>query len=227
MKRTPLSFETTVRAFRDLTSAPTDGDATRTRVLARAGASATRRTRFRRTSLAIAAGLIALSSASAAWTTGARRWRAPAPVILGRTLASESMALVGGRPRRLIPFAVGESGESGESSEVGSTDVEAEARAYGRAHRAHFVDDNPARALSAWDDYLGAYPRGIFAPEAHYNRALCLVRLGRLGEAARALRSLSGESRDGYRRTEARLLLDWVRDRIESDRQAAGLPRDR
>ena len=218
MKRAPTSFETTVRAFRDLTAAPADGDATRTRVLARAERNAAQRVSLPRTSLAVAAALVALSSASAAFTIGAaRRWRAPTAVALATGSTPAAKVAFGGRPLRRIPFA-GE--ESGASPERASTETEADARAYGRAHRAHFVDDAPARALGAWDDYLTAFPRGVFAPEARYNRALCLVRLGRLGEAARALRAFERESPAGYRRDDARLLLDWVHERLESDRLA-------
>jgi hypothetical protein len=220
MRRLPSSFEASVNAFRDLTAAPADGAATRARVLARAGGRAARRATFRRGTLAFAAALLAFASASAAWTTGARWWRQPAPTILEGTSPSGSKPAVGGRPLRVIPFAAE---ESEAAPDRGSADADGEARAYGRAHRAHFVDDAPARALAAWDDYLEAYPLGVFAPEARYNRVLCLVRLGRFGEAARALRSFSRASADGYRRTEAGLLLDWLHDRLAAER-ASGTP---
>ncbi len=219
MKRAPTSFETTVRAFRDLTAAPADGAATRTRVLARAERSAAQRVSLPRTSLAVAAALVALSSASAAFTIGARRWRAPTAIALATGSTPAAKVAFGGRPIRRIPLAGDDSGASPERAST-ETEADAEARAYGRAHRAHFVDDAPARALGAWDDYLTAFPRGVFAPEARYNRALCLVRLGRLGEAARALRAFERESPAGYRRDDARLLLDWVHERLQSDRLA-------
>lgn len=168
MKRTPISFETTVRAFRDLTAAPADGAATRTRVLARAERSAAQRVSLPRTSLAIAAALVAFSSASAAFTIGAaRRWRAPAAVALAPGSTPAAKVAFGGRPIRRIPSAGEESAASPErASTETDADADAEARAYGRAHRAHFVDDAPARALAAWDDYLAAFPGGVFAPEA-------------------------------------------------------------
>jgi TolA-binding protein len=129
------------------------------------------------------------------------------------------VAFVSARPEaraiRVIPSVPVE-----PSSEPDAADVEA--RAYGRAHRAHFVDDAPARALAAWNDYLAVYPRGTFAPEARYNRALCLVRLGRFEAAARALRGFAHDSVDGYRREEAIRLLGWLEDRIRVGRSARG-----
>lgn len=222
MRRPATPFETSLRAFRELTATPADGAATRTRVLARAGEGAVRRMTFRRTSLVIATGLVALSSASAALTIGAGRWRAPAPVTLERAPMPASKAVVGRASFRVIPLEVGRP----DAAPTGSP-ADAEALAYGLAHRAHFVDDAPARALVAWNDYLAAYPRGVFAPEARYNRVLCLVRLGQLRQAARALRPFLRAGPDGYRLTEARLLSDWVHDRLEADRASTSGPGDR
>lgn len=79
---------------------------------------------------------------------------------------------------------------------------------YTTAHRLHFAEHNPAAALAAWDGYLRAAPRGRFAVEAHYNRALCLVRLGRAAEAEASLESFARGAYGGYRKDEARALLD-------------------
>jgi hypothetical protein len=79
---------------------------------------------------------------------------------------------------------------------------------YRTAHKAHFVDLEPARALDAWDAYLAAFPSGAFALEARYNRALCLVRLGRAGEARQALAPFARGDYGDYRRAEARALLE-------------------
>ena len=87
----------------------------------------------------------------------------------------------------------------------------AERAAYARAHVAHFDGTSWQRALTAWDDYLRAYPRGTFAPEARYNRARCLIRLERFASAKQALRPFAaGAVGRGYRMTEARTLLDWM-----------------
>jgi TolA-binding protein len=221
MKRAHTTLEAGVRAFRDLTATPADGAATRTRVLARAGEETTRRSALRRAWLGIAAGLLTLSSASAAWTIGVRH-RAEVPVTL-ELEAAAAKPTAGGRPVRVFPPVVADAEEADDAAGADSIRSSAapEAEAYGRAHRAHFVDDAPARALAAWDDYLAAYPTGVFAPEARYNRALCLLRLGRFGAAAHALHPFASDAHDGYRRTEARLLLDWIRERrapIEAER---------
>lgn len=80
---------------------------------------------------------------------------------------------------------------------------------YREAHRAHFVQRDPRAALEAWDRYLAAYPRGNFTLEARYNRALCLVRLGRHDAARQALAPFAaGEVSGGYRRAEAGALLE-------------------
>ncbi|XXY50641.1 hypothetical protein WME91_05805 [Sorangium sp. So ce269] len=79
---------------------------------------------------------------------------------------------------------------------------------YQAAHRAHFVERDPSAALGAWDAYLAAAPRGRFAVEAQYNRALCLVRLGRTDEARRALEPFAQGAHGGYRQTESRSLLE-------------------
>ena len=81
-------------------------------------------------------------------------------------------------------------------------------RLYAEAHRAHFVDGDPAAALRAWNAYLVAAPDGPFAPEARYNRALTLVRLGRLDDARRALEPFARARDRGYRAREAKALLD-------------------
>jgi hypothetical protein len=81
---------------------------------------------------------------------------------------------------------------------------------YAAAHRAHFVDRNPAAALAAWDAYLRVAPRGALAPEARYNRALCLVRLGRRDEAIAALGPFASGGNGGYRQREAAELIETL-----------------
>jgi hypothetical protein len=94
-----------------------------------------------------------------------------------------------------------------------ASDTDEGGRLYADAHRAHFVDGDPASALRAWDAYLAAAPEGPFVPEARYNRALTLVRLGRMDEARRALEPFAEGVYDGYRAKEATALLHAMSQR--------------
>lgn len=76
------------------------------------------------------------------------------------------------------------------------------------AHRAHFGAADRVRVLEAWDLYLERYPRGRYEPEARYNRALTLIRLGRYLEARRALEPFEAGAYGGIRKSEAKRLLD-------------------
>jgi hypothetical protein len=212
VRRAPASYDAIVRVYRELTAAPADGAVTRVRVLAGARRDAHRRALARRSLPFGVAALLALSTASAAWTAGGG-WRAPVPSSLewvDTTAAANGTATpgaAGGHALRSIPSVVPQ-----PAAAAPVPVLDAEPRAYGRAHRLHFVADAPARALRAWDDYLAAHPGGAFAPEAAYNRALCLVHLGRRAEALRALRPFARAPAGGYRRAEARALTAWLLD---------------
>jgi TolA-binding protein len=78
---------------------------------------------------------------------------------------------------------------------------------YRLAHEAHFARHDYAGALTAWDAYLKAAPGGRLATEARYNRAICLLRLGRDAEARQALEPFAA-GKLGYRQNEARELLE-------------------
>jgi hypothetical protein len=68
-------------------------------------------------------------------------------------------------------------------------------------------------ALAAWDAFLRMAPRGSLALEARSQRALCLVRLGRRREAARALAPFAGGAEAGaYKQAEAHALLEALRE---------------
>ncbi|HVU05690.1 MAG TPA: tetratricopeptide repeat protein [Polyangiaceae bacterium] len=79
---------------------------------------------------------------------------------------------------------------------------------YRTARKLHFVDQNPAAALRAWEAYLAADPSGPLSVDARYDRALCLVRLGRTAEAKTALAPFAAGKFGSYRQSEAKALLD-------------------
>jgi TolA-binding protein len=202
-----------VRAFRALTAAPADGAATRARVLAHAGRRRGRRVPWRRfVTVAVVTTAISIS-ASAAWTALAPVWRAAPPIVLSGGEGPSPPARALARPHGLPTIPVEKldlSPEAGPGPLAGS-DPGAEAHLYARAHQAHFVDQSPARALAAWTEYLRRFPRGALAPEAGFNRALCLIHLGRFDEATRALQRFAVTVPDSYRSADVQRLLDWLR----------------
>jgi hypothetical protein len=76
------------------------------------------------------------------------------------------------------------------------------------AYRDHFLVRDPRAALDGWNAYLAFAPDGRFTLEANYNRALCLVRLGRQDQALAALRPFAEGAHGEYRRREAARLID-------------------
>lgn len=94
------------------------------------------------------------------------------------------------------------------AASASASESDPNAALFADAHRVHFAERDPARALAAWDRYLAAAPSGRFAPEARYNRALSLVRLGRQAEAKTELTAFANGAYGEYRRSEARALLD-------------------
>ena len=212
MRRQPESFATAVRAFKEMTAATDDAAATRARVLAEADRGARAHRTPRRIAVTTAIALLVICSASVAGTTLAQRWRRPAAVALEETSSVASFGSsthAGHRPSVVIPPVLP---APDDAPAPGPSDAEADA--YGRAHRAHFDARAPERVLAAWDDYLRRYPRGAFEPEARFNRAICLVRLRRFAQAERALRTFADGRLGGYRRGEAEQLLAWLRDRL-------------
>jgi hypothetical protein len=85
----------------------------------------------------------------------------------------------------------------------------AELSLYRHAHALYFVGHDFDAALAAWDAYLRAAPEGTFAREARYNRALCLLRIGRRREGLEALAPFAEEPGGApYRQSAAKALID-------------------
>jgi hypothetical protein len=107
-------------------------------------------------------------------------------------------------PPKTEPLASAKPTPSASSS---ASFQDADGDLYRLAHEAHFARHDYARALAGWDAYLQAAPRGRLATEARYNRAICLLRLGRDAEARQALEPFAS-GKLGYRQNEARELLE-------------------
>jgi TolA-binding protein len=204
MKSRPDSLTSAVREFRELTETSPDGSATRARVLAGATRGSAQ-ARVRRLTVNVVALTVAVGSAAVASTTIVTH-RAPTPVVLATPEHDQALASLE-RPAHVRPVIPA---MAPDEAMAAPPPADGEATAYGAAHAAHFAGGQPERALAAWNDYLRVYPGGRFAPEARFNRAICLVRLRRLELAAQALQPFAHGRYGAYRRAEAVRLLDWL-----------------
>lgn len=89
----------------------------------------------------------------------------------------------------------------------------AELAAYRHAHELHFRGSDPKAALTAWDEYLTTYPNGALAPDARYDRAILLVKLGRYKDARVALTPFASAAPGSYKQKEAAEIVDAIKDR--------------
>jgi hypothetical protein len=231
----PDVLEDAVRALREAADgAHPDAQRTRARLLASVRRDTHRSRRSVFAVLALAATLVG-STAWGAWSGRLPRWieivtgrpspgpspaanppsppgavegpvQPPPETALVAPLSSDPASLDGGAPAPPVPFVA--SHRAAGRSATPAPAVDDEQALYATAHRAHFVDRNPVMALQGWDRYLAAYPDGHFAPEAHYNRAISLARLGRRAEARAALAPFAEGTYGGYRQSEARALRD-------------------
>jgi hypothetical protein len=206
-------LEERVRAYRAETAEPTDGRATRARVLAAAEARARPRRPRRPVALSLVAAAVLLLSSAVA-LTAIKRWRAS---VTARPIAAAPRPATGAQARPAIALAapapstapIRVEAPASDSSPPPADPLEEE-RAYGRAHKLHFGGGDPRVTLAAWNEYLARYPRGAFVPEARYNRALTLLRLGRTAQAVEALRPFAAGAFGPYRRDEAAALIQSV-----------------
>jgi len=124
-------------------------------------------------------------------------------------LSSRKAKWDGGAPRSSPPASEGSIATSGApGASPAPPEDEGTLALYRKARKLHFVDQNPGAALAAWDEYLAAEPKGPLAVDARYDRALCLVRLGRKTEARAALQPFAQGTYGSYRQDEAKRLLE-------------------
>ena len=214
-------LERASRALREATDGRSErAGETRVRLLAEAH----RTTRSRKRIVLFVLPLAAALAASSAWAAATGRiavvWEQVQEAIVSPPAARAASAAPAGRLARSVPKAVveqpsvSEPAASSAASALASSApapsasglADPDQETYLVAHRAHFGGGNPAAALQAWDRYLRLYPSGRFALEARYNRALCLVNLGRKAEAASALEPFARGAWGSYRQAEARAL---------------------
>lgn len=227
------------RALRDESRVePRDLEATRARLLADVQRTRRHRSRVLQWAIPIAA-VLALGTAYAAATGKLRTWvmsnrpttvsssaplasaatprpptvvatvaspsveePAPVPSVVASASAPPIVASAAAPPSAAATIVVAPSTSASDA-------MSADLAAYRRAHALHFVEKRWDAALDAWNAYLSSNPKGTFALEARYNRAICLVKLGRKAEARVALTPFAdGLVGGGYRQTEAKALLD-------------------
>lgn len=93
---------------------------------------------------------------------------------------------------------------------VADEDVNWEAQeleAYRVAHDSHFRHQDYRLAQMLWLQYLQSFPNGKLAPEAKYNRAVALLKLGDDEQAHQEFEQLLQEPRLAYRHGDIRAML--------------------
>jgi len=215
------------RALREETAEPSGGgEFTRARVMASLHQGKVRR----RTRLAFILPIAACLAAGTAWGTATGRLpqafrvlrevvyptaKPPEPKPAPRSAKPAPAPAVAEAPAPVVPEAAPAPVElvpspalkPAPSTSSSAAFRDADGDLYRLAHDAHFASHDYARALSAWEAYLKAAPGGRLATEARYNRAICLLRLGRDAEARQALEPFAA-GKLGYRQSEAQKLLD-------------------
>jgi hypothetical protein len=222
-------IDVAARALRESTAEPADGRASRDELLSRLVRREQRRRGYKLAGI-VAAFVLVIPAASA----GLIHWRKtpsetrrlsfipPAPVR--RVIESPTNVATGLAKDEVIMkeelsgFAPGPavsqpspSRRPGRQSSMPSApslrSMSSELDIYGRAHHLHFHGGSPGAALRAWTGYLEKFPEGHFLPEARFNRAVCLVRVGDMARAREELSRIVKDSRVDYQRAQAARLM--------------------
>jgi hypothetical protein len=196
-------------------AAPAPASATRARVLLRL---AERRRRPGRRAGLVLGSLLLLSGSLALATAGvpaaARAWRIVVEKLAPKPTSPPEAALArtdhrtsGPRIQRLAAPSSPDVAAAPAAAPPLARPSSPTLALFHQAHQLHFRQRDAAAALAAWDRYLQADPDGPLVLEARYNRALCLVRLGRADEARAALQPFADGTVAHYRADEARMLM--------------------
>jgi FimV-like protein len=219
-------FDSSVRALRELTAIPVDGQVTRSRVL---GQLADGRRRRRNYEIAIVAAifLLLIPAASVGWIQLKRSiWNSTSvpphagspkrTVLAGRTeprvddpVALPERSVAENQPESPSTFAAAPA--IAHPSTTPATQRASELDLYARAHELHFHGNDPRAALHLWTRYLDRFPHGRFVPEAQFNRAVCLVRIGDTEAARRLLTQLASSPGSDSPKDQAEKLLAELR----------------
>lgn len=219
------------RALRDETEDDADGRFTRARVMASLHQSKVKR----RTRLAFVLPIAACLAAGTAWagatgklpavfhaiteavsfTPAPREAPAKAAPVVKKPPSAATAPVVApppppapsAEPEPVLPLKAAPPPSAKAAPSSSGAFMDRDGDLYRLAHDAHFASHDYARALPAWEAYLRAAPSGRLATEARYNRAICLLRLGRTEEARTALKPFALGAM-GYRQSEAQQLLD-------------------
>src|SRR5690606_8384092 len=129
----------------------------------------------------------------------------PSPAPIAAHPASPTAAALESPPR--APSAPSPPAPRLPPKPSGDASLRPDLAIYRSAHDAQFTANDCASAVTSYEQYLNRFPQGTLVPEARFNRALCLLRLGRRHEAERALRPFAEGAFGSYRQTDARHLL--------------------
>jgi len=219
-------FDLGVRALREMTATPADGGATRSRVLSRLADQPRRRRTHELVLLAIVL-LSAVPAVSAGWKylsrapdqansatgSGVSRRQALPPQAgphvdePGIPATGESELSASPPPVTTPARATAEASAPAKQPKTEVSDLDL----YGRAHEAHFHENNFRKALRLWMEYADRYPQGRFLPEAQFNRAVCLLRMGDRQAARRVLAKLVKSPTPDHPKDDAERLLAEIR----------------
>jgi hypothetical protein len=164
--------------------------------------------------------IAAVLAAASVWASVAReRHRVPPPVVAPAATTMATAPII--PTTTVVPVVVTTASASvpivahvapTTSTKPPTDDGEHRAlRAYREAERLQFEEKDYARALDAWDRYVPLAGKSPLLVDAKWQRALCLVRLGRSDEAREALEPFARGDLGAYRQSEARTILDALR----------------